>query len=237
MNLYDCTTCNKKVFITPFDDHITRCREKYCRIKEKINFENEESMKSTIKKLCRIVEKLSYRVEYLENMQTTQKRKRISDVLNERNCNIGWKEWLKMTIITEEDIAKLLKSDFIVTLKSVLEKRVLYDEQIPVAAFIQRENKLYIYDDGKWKMAKKIDYEYAIKYISSQFYKVFIEWSKNHRYTEFEKPFFENSLIVAGSVFSIDRKIGEIKKYLFCKLRMNLEKGVIDDIEEVLEEV
>jgi hypothetical protein len=208
-----------------------RAKEKEKEKHPKIDVESEESMRNMIQKLFKKVEKLSAEVEYLKQNQNIKRRKRISEILNERNCTVEWKDWIKKITISEEDLEKVLKGNIIIGIKYVLENIISIRpiQEIPVAAFIQKENNIYIYSSGKWQLAKKQDIEYVVNTLRNAFYMTFTEWSKTHIFGEFEKPAHEYSAVVYGSNIPNEKKMSEIKKMLFNKIKTNLEKDALDD--------
>jgi hypothetical protein len=200
-----------------------------------------ESSQSDIQSILKIVRNLSKKIEMLENeietlkkTQFLQKRKRISEVLNYRNCNIEWYDWIKDIVVTEYDIEQILKENIIMGIKHVFENLLckINIEEIPVVAFIQKENNIYIYDQEKWRLAKKNDFIHIVEKISNLFISAFFKWSSSHTYKDNEPKEFEYLDVVYGAKISQDKKIAEFKKFLFSRLKINLEKDTIDDLED-----
>jgi hypothetical protein len=177
-------------------------------------------------------------VENLKKNQTIQKRKRIRDILNERECHIGIHEWMKQIVILDEDIDRVLRTNIVMGMKNILEnlcgnENTAADKMtMPIAAFIQKENKLYLYDNTKWRMATKKDItKIIIDSLRSKFIIAFNEWPEE-QLKKYGKPGYELFSIIYGSKLKDNDIANEIYKTLFSIFKINLEKDTIDDLEE-----
>ena len=233
MNLQHCETCNTNIIAFGSELHRQTCSLKHKKKQPPIP-EDMDEIKSLLKKVLKDMDILKEEVENLKKNQTIQKRRRISDILNERNCHIGIKEWINQIIITEEDIDRVLTTNIIIGLKYIFENLCLTVDkrEIPIAAFIQKENKLYLYDNTKWRIAKKKDIIIQIiDVIRSKFILSFNEWT-DEKYKKYGKPVYELFAILYGSKYKDNDIANEISKILFIMLKINLEKDTIDDLEE-----
>jgi len=195
-----------------------------------IKIENFEDMKNLLQKLAKEVENLKQEVDILKK---TQKRKRISDILKERECHIGFKEWINDIDISKEDVDTILKSNIITGLKRIFENLYATKGEIPIAAFIQKENKIYLYDGERWLMATRKDIMYMIDILRSKLFKAYSEWPEQE-YKKYGKPKYklDEKIFGMGPDFTDDKISIEIRKFIFTKLKVNLEKDTVDDLEE-----
>ena len=236
MNLQHCETCNTNIIAFGAELHRQTCSLKH-RKKQPPMPDDIEELKFLLKQVLKRVDMLTEEVENLKKNQTTQKRKRISDILNERDCTIGIREWINQIAILDEDIDRILRTtNIIIGMKTIFEKLCLTvnKTEIPIAAFIQKENKLYLYDNDntKWRMASKKDIiKQIIDSLRSKFIIAFNEWPKE-QYKKYGKPEYELFAIAYGSKYKDNDIATEISKILFSILKINLEKDTIDDLEE-----
>jgi len=239
MNLQYCETCNRTIIAHGAELHRETCILKHRKKPPPIPDDIDE-IKSLLKRVLKEHDMLKDEIESLKKNQTIQKRKRISDILNERECHIGIHAWIKQIVITDEDIDRVLKSNNIVTeMKNILENlssgetTAAADKmRMPIAAFIQKENKLYLYDNAKWRMATKKDIiKIIIDSLRSKFIIAFNQWPEE-QLKKYGKPGYELFPIVYGSKFKDNDIANEIYKTLFSIFKINLEKDTIDDLEE-----
>jgi hypothetical protein len=190
-----------------------------------------EEMKSLLKKALKDIDTLKNEVENLKKNESIQKRKRISDVLNERNCNIYINDWIGQITITRQDIDVVLKNNLIIGIKHIFENLCTNKMEIPIAAFTQKQNRIYIYDT-KWRMGTRKDIiTHILDNIRSKLILMFNEWpEEEHRV--YGKPGYELFGILYGSRYKDVDIANEIAKYLFNVLKINLEHGTVDDLEE-----
>jgi hypothetical protein len=231
MNLQYCKICNTQIIAMAYHIHIElcsggiKCKKK---IPDEIIIENFDDMKNIIQKLVKEVDNLK---EEVELFRKTQKRKRISDILKERDCHIGYKEWIKNVNITYDDVDSVLKTNIIIGLKQIFENLLSCDD-IPIAAFVQKDNKIYIYDTHcKWVMAMKNHITYMISVLLSKLFDVYSELS-DKELEKYKKPKIKLTEKIYGITSECnEEKISiEIRKFLFTKLKINIEKDTIDDL-------
>lgn len=259
MNLQHCQICNNKIISMIYHIHIescgsvstgsvstrsvstrsltsTRCSMSnrdslnYRKIQEEdIKIDNFEDMKNLVQKLAKEVENLKQEVDSLKK---NQKRKRISDILKESECHIGFKEWINHIDISKEDVDSILKTNIITGLKKKFDNLLIKGE-IPIAAFIQKENKIYLYDNERWLMATRKDIMYMIDILRSKLFTAYSEWPEQE-YKKYGKPKYklDEKIFGMGPDFTDDKISIEIRKFIFTKLKVNLEKDTVDDLEE-----
>jgi len=237
MNLKACELCRNRVIALKYDTHVAICELKY---KPKLYHSNNntnilpddiEELKTILKKVLKKVDCLEEEVEILKKNQSFQKRKQISSVLNERDCNIEIFDWLNSVIVSNEDIDKILTTNIIIGLKTFFENLTKNKYEIPIAAFIQKENRIYLYDNSKWHIASTTDIIKLLDSLRVKFLRAF-SLRDEDEYKKYGKPIYALKGIVYGSDYKDDRLANEIKKILFQCCKVNLEKNTIDDIEE-----
>ena len=237
MNLQYCETCNQNIIARCAELHGEVCILKHRKKPPPIPDDIQE-IKSLLKRVLKDYDMLKDEVENLKKNQTIQKRKRISDILNERECHIGIYEWMKQIVILDEDIDRVLNSNIVMGMKYILEnlcgnENTAEDKMtMPIAAFIQKENKLYLYDNTKWRMATKKDImKIIVDSLRSKFIIAFNQWPEE-QLKKYGKPGYKLFPIIDGSKFKDNDITNEIYKTLFAIFKINLEKDTIDDLDE-----
>lgn len=252
MSIY-CKYCNHHWKVKKeYDKHISCCQYFYHLRRNPESKMDDNGIKlPSHKELFRFVQELSLKCERLEkemtklknNMNTKQKRV-ISEWLNQSihiPC-ITFEEWAKNIAVGESQLKIVFKRDLTEGIKDSIAHHMKSKMQnAPLRAFTQKQNAFYIYTRGiwsngeqteepKWKMMTPYEFENFIIMLSQAFLREFIKWQKINvdENEENEKKKEEEMMylikINGGLRSSSDKRIGDLKKWLFTKIEENIQQ-------------
>lgn len=224
-----------------YDKHVTGCELfHHAQLAHPDAFTNEIETVPDIRQLYIYIRELASKCANLENEVAQLKqhanirqKKQIIEWLNvNRPIHMCFINWIKTRIhtLSYETLDIVFKNDLTEgiyhTLQSIISKT------IPLAAFTQKPNYLYIYSDsdgeGSWRGMTTEDLEKMVFYISQQFLIAFVKWQKENsdRISKSEKLKDDEIMYmikINGSKISMEKRCTEIKKRLYSLLEENLE--------------
>ena len=193
----------------------------------------------SVRKLYEIVqelylrnEKLEKKVAQLTKMEYQQRKKLcvIDWLTTNKKPEKTFEAWQRQLKIERRHMEEICKHDYVKGMQHILEELLPDDEEItlPICAFNQKENVLYIYHDNTWRAMCARDFEALTEKISKKVMGYFIEWQdeniskiKNMN-SNFSETFTANTQKVMGTNFTPEKKISRIKKALYKHLKRNL---------------
>jgi hypothetical protein len=244
---YTCKFCLREYTRkTYFDRHILVCEI----ISKKSIEKEEESDTPNIRKLYEIILELTKKNNELE-----KKVNHLSKWLDVKKKKINVIEWLDTHIIPNITYSQFVKKLYEMVDREQLEKifehghilgvtRIIYclidkssEENIPIKAFDQKENCLYIYEydeqleKNKWTIMSQIKFNRFISDISKLIMREFNAWKdeNEHRlaHDDFAIQYHTNLLKVIGGQMSIEHVNTRLKHNLYKHIKMNI-KNIVD---------
>ena len=102
-------------------------------------------------------EKLREKIEQLEKYANRERKKIcLIDWLNEhKQPRIGFTEWIKNTVVTQNDFEHILDRNIINIITDIVTNNI--SESMPVCSFDQKLNTIFIYEKG-WRIVEKNEF-------------------------------------------------------------------------------
>jgi hypothetical protein len=134
--------------------------------------------------------------------------------------------WCQSIQITDEALEQVIKTDLKTGIKMVLENAL---EAIPIQAFTQKSNILYLYDNDEWRTMTAPEFVKLIEKIQHKFLRKYMLWSNEHReeLTGEDKAIFCMAKVNGLKQGTIESRSSEIKKWLFSKIAVSLKQVVV----------
>jgi hypothetical protein len=188
---FGCIYCGKnyKTKIN-LQKHQVLC-ETLVRAKKNKNLNMEEEFATpTPKQMYKIILDLSIKcnhleekVEQMQKWNITQKRKKINilDWLNENQIpSQSLESWIQSIQIQEKEIEMILHHSFIEVLGEIGNRIFQTEIAVPLFAFTQKQNVLYVFHEKEWKEWKKPEIIHTFNQLHFHYVKTFIEWKRKN---------------------------------------------------------
>ena len=160
--------------------------------------EDDYEVAPTITELFKVVkefaykcEKLQKRVDQLENRQHTHQKKQILDYLQAHPAPSSVVELFRTFQISQEHLEIVFEDDLSAGIKTCI-KTHLKGTSLPICAFTQKPNTLYVYDtiaqndasadiiEVKWHIMTNQELDKLISILSFKFLQAFVLWKKEN---------------------------------------------------------
>ena len=159
--------------------------------------EDDYDTTPTISELFKVVkefaykcEKLQKRVDQLEHRNNTRQKKQILEYLQERPASISAIELFRTFTISQEHLEIVFEDDLTAGIKACI-KSHLQGTSLPICAFTQKPNTLYVYDsvpsidvsgssDNIWHIITNVELDKLISILSFKFLQAFVIWKKEN---------------------------------------------------------
>ena len=207
----------------------------------------------TVKELYRLVQDLSYRLDRsekkvakLEAQWNTRQKKVILEWLNQPSQlpETTFEDWYREMDVEERHVLKVRERDLTTGMQAAIEDFLQSDKtpRIPIRTFTQKPNLVYVYSkvsgtptpltEPKWRIMSNPQMEGWVLHLSQLFLREFLKWQKKQESKEDEDERDADREIlfmmkINGTHTSSEKRIGEIKKWVFCKLEENL-RAIMD---------
>jgi len=231
-----CPYCNteKKTKVC-YDRHIAVCEFISVSAKERRQHSDyservlsQQEITQIVIHLCEENSKLKKEVEQLKKCSVVTTKRNIEDYLLHLPVpTVLYNFWISQLIVTDSIYQSLLETNLTEAIKRLFESNIKPD--IPLKAFQQRSNNIYIYDDGKWRCIVLEEFENLIAILSHRFLKKYVEWKTNNReQIESSIELRELDMNYMRKANGLDKtpknRSSEIKKWLFAKLKVDMKQ-------------
>lgn len=259
--IYCCTYCNK-IYKRQyaFNNHLAKCRlNKNIKIISNDNNDNNYKMQynknisnetifNMLLDLNNKYEKLQADYDELKKHTNIIKNKiSILDYLNNnyQNLTLDFIEFTKLISIGLEEINIIFKKDYI---EGILEIIINFINNItdkidiknninilPLKAFNQKENNLYIYlkNINCWKLMEANEFNNFIRYFNKNILNIFATWNENAKLTlnneDYSDLYVVNMKKVIGGNFEKKNINNILKNKLYKHLKCDLKKVISYD--------
>jgi hypothetical protein len=201
----------------------------------------------SVKELFRYVRDLSVRLEKTEKelarMKTvvnSRQKKMILEWLNQptQKPTQTFEEWWSGIVVDETHMKCVFDRDLTDGIKTSIGTYIEGDvDRIrPIRCFIQKPNVFYIYsrnrgssDEPHWRIMENAQMQTMVIHIAQLFLRVFLSWQKQQQEQQ-QEPDDENTtdkmltnmIKINGARTPDEKRVCELKKWLFPKLEENL---------------
>lgn len=166
----------------------------------------------------------------LKSWVSTQRQKlSIIDWLNENSKPISsYKEWVDSIILDREDLEMIFIHNFVEGMFHILSRQlpIRGDIELPIKAFDQKINQLFIYNDEKWTIMDKDYFKKLINDLHNKLHRVFSAYNKKneHIINNFSKndKWYKNISKVMGGPLPYDKSVSKINFKIYNYLKFNL---------------
>lgn len=159
--------------------------------------EDDYDTTPTITELFKVVKEFAYkcdklqkRVDQLENRQQNRQKKQIMEYLQEHPATSPAIELFRTFSISREHLETVFEDDLTAGIKSCI-KTHLRGDSLPIRAFTQKPNTLYVYDTigqtdpsdittNKWHIMTNVELDKLISILSFKFLQAFMAWKKEN---------------------------------------------------------
>jgi len=256
---YCCTYCNKKyVRQFAFNNHLAKCKlnnnikivstsNNDYKMQYNKNISNE-TIFNMLLDLNNKYEKLQADYDELKKHTNIVKNKiSILDYLNNnyQNLTLDFIEFTKLISIGLEEINIIFKKDYIEGILEIIinvinninDKTYTKDNNIilPIKAFNQKENNLYIYlkNINCWKLIEANEFNNFVRYFNKNILNIFARWNENAKLTlnneDYSELYIVNMKKVIGGNFEKKNVNNILKNKLYKYLKCDLKKVISYD--------
>ena len=258
---YICEYCSKRyVRKKCYQHHILICKLSKKDSKEYIRNVEDNTMQKipTQKELYQIIIDLNNKYERLESeyhqlKQFVNNKRRQIDIVEWLNQNsqleMSFRDVFLNIKLDKTDLLKVFELDYVkgicdivVSFTETIKERFQSGE-VPLRAFVQKDNVLYIYDlcdsdlDGdcgyKWQVLSSELLSTFVRCIDHQLMRLFREW---HTETErgmnedrFSELYIKNLKTITGGNFRDFEKNTKIRNNIYRSIRQNLKSIIVYD--------
>jgi hypothetical protein len=241
--IHDCIHCGRQYQRKIYYDRHIICCELLNKSKKERNIEVEQYDDTPkIRELYLIIQEMGKKYVQMEQklevlskyVESKKKRMSIIDWLN-HNYKIDktYSQWLQPIYLERRHLNIVFEHDFLNGILYILQELLPLgeEEKLPIRAFDQKENTLFIYNENKqWVMMSLEVFENLILYISKKLINEFKKWqdeNEDKKYNDkFTNIYMENVKKVMGGNFSSEHLYSQIKGKLYRYLKANLKSIV-----------
>lgn len=251
---YCCTYCNKiykRQFA--FNNHLAKCElNKNIKIvSTNTNTNNyqmqynknisNETIFNMLLELNNKYEKIQADYDELKKYTNIVKNKiSILDYLNNnyQNLNLDFIEFTNNILISLEDLNIIFKKDYVEGIMEIIINNINNSENntlIPLKAFNQKENNLYIYlkNINSWKLMEANEFNKFIHHFNKNILNIFARWNENAKLTlnneDYSDLYVVNMKKVIGGNYEKKNINNILKNKLYKHLKYDLKKIITYD--------
>jgi len=234
---YRCSRCHSNFTKKEFDDHSEVCKAlSLLRNDHSIDtyFSNLEipSQKAQFRYIVQLTKKIEKLEEKLTKIQKTiipLCRRQVSEYLESLPApEYTYSEWCKSIQISDEALEQVIKTDLKTGIKTVLENII---EDIPIRAFTQKLNILYLYDNDEWRTMTAQEFVKLVEKIQHKFLRKYMLWTNENRdelaTADEDRTIFCMAKVNGLKQGTIESRSLDIKKWLFSKIAVSLKQVVV----------
>ena len=246
-----CIYCSKTYKLKKnFNAHFATCEllhstqsmtsDDYTNLSEKTPSPKE--MFKLLKDIAAKCKSLEHEVAILKQNANIKQRKHILDWLNtNKNGAIPFKKWYNSIHIDFIDIQKVFDTNLTEGIKHILKNAITDDsDSRPLYAFTQKANYIYVYDEVsnentsyQWTHFTNKHCEDIVQHISRYILIEFIKWQKDNQGIiandeSMKDREIEYMIKINGSKIPLEKRIMEIKKWMFSTLQEDIYEHIIE---------
>ena len=235
-SVYDCACCfrryQSKVY---YDRHVSACELLHKTTRQRADELELIGDIPDARKLYEMVLALAMKNKALEEkidaitkcMDVKKKQVPVKEWLDQKYCGVQtFDSFMSKKTITSCEYAAVCKYDYVEGIIMILKKMFPIElaSSLPLKAFDQKENTLFVKNDDGWNIMSNIELEGVVASISKQLMKRFVEWqeSNKHRLTEdsYVEEYMSTLQKMLGSNYKSDSILLKIKRGMYKHLRI-----------------
>lgn len=210
-------------------------REKVCEQEETTDIPSREQLYQIIQELAIKYDNLNEKMQEMQKwVQSKKKRIDIIEWLNENHSqSMPFQSWMKTIQVQEKHVELLMEENIVQTINSILRDNLQIEKGKPFAAFSQKTNILYAFDESnQWITFSSEKYILLIKQIHSRILRELCDWrNKNAKeIAESEKmsELYNKTVIkLMGLNFNQDSAaLSKIHAALYSSLKVELKQTI-----------
>lgn len=235
---YECNHCNRNyINKTCFDKHVLVCTILSSHNERK---KDDQETIPTVRELYDIIKILTIKYEALETklekmqswVNNTKKKLSVIEWLNINNSlDINFYDWLNRIDINSSDMELVFKYNFCEGIRFIIQRLFIQDDnKIPIKAFEQKDNTIFIYNNDEWSIMTSDQFELFFKTINKGLILQFKIWqdANRHRLCEngFTEIYVENAKKIFGGELSTEQQYTKIKRVLYNHIKINIKNMI-----------
>lgn len=238
---YECHHCNRPyISKTSFDKHVRVCEILSASTERK---PDDSAPIPTVRELYDIIKTLTIKYDMLEskidrmqNWVTTNKKKlNVADWLNTNNSlTTNFYDWLRQLEFTSSDMELVFRYNYCEGIRFIIQRIFISEEEqeqsgnkIPIKAFEQRDNTIFIYNEDEWTIMTPEQFEVFFKTINKGLILQFKAWQDANRErlceTGFTETYAENAKKIFGGELTLEQQYTKIKRVLYNHIKINIK--------------
>ena len=233
-----CSKCYTRKFY--YNKHVEVCKiiiNNTKTARERILEQQETTDTPTIRELYELVMYLSQRLTNFENSlnkvkQWTETRKRNLNIIDWLNNNysitLDFHTWKDNININRVHLDTIFQHGHIQGIIYLFHEFLPLNNEanLPIKAFDQKDNTLFIYEDAQWRVLTITELEALIQVIAKKILNEFVIWQNETKHLmtdeKFVDTYLQNARTVMGTALSKDKIITSIRRDLYKHLNLNL---------------
>lgn len=233
--MHTCSCGKEYTRLKNFQEHRALCEMLKVSGNENVEFlhdiPSQLDMWLTMKVIIKQNQKLQNEMKNLKSWVNKQKKKLcLIDWLNDKYKPANdYLTWASGVELNEEDLYMIFEHNFVGGITHIL-NRLLNDTTMPIKAFDQKLNTLFIYSDGKWGIMDHDNFKNIIRIIHRKLYTQFNLYNKKNERkvndTENNDKWYKNVSKVMGGNLNYDTSVTKIRLKLYNQLKYNLKSVV-----------
>jgi len=238
-NHFQCKYCSlsykRKTY---YDKHVLVCEILNKTKKERENEIEELADTLSLRKVYDLLLEIAMKYNKMEKKldeltKWVDVKKKNINIIEWLNTNytktIKFSDWYMSISFNRKHLELIFKYDFIPGFMYIFQELLplSQEEELPIKAFDQKDNTLFIYnDENKWEAMNSEKLEKFISHISILIMREFVKWqdenSEKIKDEEFSIIYTKNIQKVIGANYSIEQLNMKMKRELYKYLKMNL---------------
>jgi hypothetical protein len=231
-HLYTCPHCLKKYKIKLyFVRHVTACELIFKTDREYIRDDvlaipNMKKMYDMIIEIARKNNQLERKVEKLTRLLNHKKKRLYIKEWLDKNYNetVSLETFTSDTVLDAYDFDSIKNTNFIDGINIIFKRRFLVRSQIPIQAFEQKENILFVKDHTEWRFMTCNDLSTFIGHILKQLMSLFVSWQETN-VDKLHHSSYQEEYITTLQKILVNPKdetlVRKIKRNLYNQIKLN----------------
>lgn len=254
--IYECGFCSKYYKIkSAYDKHFMLCSlmNKSSKERKSENEQSDEALSNipSLRDMYNIIQILIVKNDKLEKqvskmsswIHNNKKKVNVSEWLNEnRKPFICYNRWVETIEIDMTDMEFVIKHNFIEGSRLIVKKllggeNLEYTETLPIRAFDQKENTLYVFNEceqneqdiksGEWNLITSEQFDLLFNKITRGLIGQLKAWQDKYKNRLFESGFtekyIENIKKLTGGDLTKEQQYYKIKQMFYNNLKVNIK--------------
>jgi len=233
----ECSFCSKKFTRkTYYEKHLL-----FCELMSKSNKERKLEVEEyedtpTVRKLYEIILEMSFKYKKME-----EKVEELSKFIDSKKKKINIVEWLNTTYkmcepfdiwmnkinVERKHLESIFNDDFVSGSFLIIKDNMSSDEQhMQVRSYEQKDNALFIFNDGVWSEMKMEQFDKMMDFISKQIIHEFVVWQNENKHRmeddSYALTYMKNIKKINGGNNTTEQLYRKIHREVYKYLKSNI---------------